>query len=463
MPRLRCPRCANLVDLVPGAAPVCLACGFTAPAPARVTQAAAPPVPPAPPATLAPPPAPAPARRGGTGKVVAITVVAALVLAGAAAGALLLLRGGGSASALSEEEAEARVADALMGVSGALSGQSGSGSLRKVTMEMESDAPPSGSDDLLGGGLGDMDLTVLYGREGRVRFDLEMRSGAVTVAFTAICTPRQQFLVVGGETYGSREAVADSGEACSGVDDVFGPLEGAEGEEAPFPAFDEEEARDAELERHGDGSVTARLVEDGMEMVVEVDPDGRLTEVRGEAEDGTFEMLFDYGARSAIPLPDDYELLPASVGLVEGATEAGRTTWTVESSPQVPPLDELEVRIQDFSFGLGGFLPDGGEARATFALVAGEQRQGNYTFAFTDADGDGRLGAGDSFAVTDLDAAADDGGEAFGLGFRAYDAVLYDKAADGAVNSTPQGVPAPGAAWLALGLAGLALALRRRA
>ncbi|HJQ93901.1 MAG TPA: hypothetical protein VJ874_06415, partial [Candidatus Thermoplasmatota archaeon] len=133
-----------------------------------------------------------------------------------------------------------------------------------------------------------------------------------------------------------------------------------------------------------------------------------------------------------------------------------------------------------------------------FGLEDGElQAEGNHTFRFTDADGDGKLSAGDSFVVSDLGEGSGDGSMmppeepespeepcdpydpdepcegpcdpessceyeiGFDYGFASYQVVVYDRVADGEVNSGYSAMPSP--AWLALAALGLAgLAVRRK-
>ena len=54
MPRLKCPRCATVVDVAPGARPQCPACGFGSASPPPAPEAAPPPPAPAPPLGTAP-------------------------------------------------------------------------------------------------------------------------------------------------------------------------------------------------------------------------------------------------------------------------------------------------------------------------------------------------------------------------------------------------------------------------
>jgi hypothetical protein len=304
-------------------------------------------------------------------------------------------------------------------------------------------------------------------------------------------------MIAGGETYASRPAVVpleDGEPACQ------------EFEEESFlnetmPPLDDLAAEDADITRNDDGSVHA-VMDDPEEGRFEVDIDGK-GRVRGitaqppagEDMDMTMVMAFEYGERSTIDTPSDYKLLPASVEFEQDWEDAAQT-WTVVESREEPPLGDFEVRIQDYSYDFDQDS-DPGASRAVFELQDGEsQADGNLTFEFTDADDDGKLSAGDSFVVTDLDADPSDDGEpypppapeeppepcdpedppgscdydysdyegdyGFGSGFSSYQVVVYDRVADGEVNSGLSSIPSP--LWLslaALGLAGLAARRRR--
>lgn len=483
MPRLRCPRCSSTVEVAAGAAPVCSACGFGSPRDAAAPATAAPVVATAAPsAPLAPPAAasPAPSRRGA---IVAVGVVGVLVLAGAAAAVAYFALGGDEPSALSEEEARTRVAASLEAVGAAMTGQSDDDELRKLTIVTESEGAPSGPEDFFGG-MGDMTATIEYGRDDRVRFDLHMASGAVTVAFTMICTPERQYMIAGGETYASRPAVVpadeDDGEAMCQDFDEDGMLN------ETFPPLEELAAEDADITRNGDGSVRA-VMDDPEEgrFVVEIDAKGRVRSVVAEppAEEGLdmgMAMTFEYGDRSTIDTPDEFQLLPASVEFMQDWDD-GAQTWTVVESREEPPLGDFEARVQDsMSFG-------DEEAKAVFELDdASLQTVGNLTFRFTDADGDGKLSEGDSFVVDDRgveeadapsppptppapcdpedfdcdSSAYDEYDSGFDSAFPSYEVVVYDRVAKGEVNSGYSEMPNP--AWLALAALALAGLLARR-
>ena len=92
MPRVKCPRCATIVETVPGVSPVCPVCGFGGPAPAAAAPMAPPPPPPpmpaaqsgwmanAPPAFSAPPPMGRAERPGWVTFVGVYYVIAAVFL-----------------------------------------------------------------------------------------------------------------------------------------------------------------------------------------------------------------------------------------------------------------------------------------------------------------------------------------------------------------------------------------------
>jgi hypothetical protein len=432
MPNLRCPRCKAVVAVAPGASPVCSACGFgsaaqaAAPSPAAAPQGVA----------TAPPP-----RQARTGMVVAAALVGLLVVAGLATAGWVLLRDGSSAGALSESEAESRLVAALAGMPDALSGQGGSGSsqLRKVTMEMSGDLGPEG----FGLGAGGMEIEMEWGTGGVRRMQVSSSGGAFTFAMEVFCTDERLVMVVGDESYGSRPAV--DGDPCEDFDtedaDLFG-------DDSPVP-LGELEAEGADITRHGDGSLTAVLQDpagDGV-ATVRIDSKGRVAsmevEGQGESEGMQMEMLFDYGSRRSISVPEPDGLVPAALVTEQSFDDAAhRLTLTVVESPQRPPLDEMEVRVLD------GFL---GEPAAAFPLDQASGTQGNVTYRFTDADADGRLSPGDAIVLSD---------PSWDWEFDA-DAVVYDVLADGEVNSSPMGAPGLGPAALALALAGLALAARR--
>jgi hypothetical protein len=393
--------------------------------------------------------------------VVAIVVVGVLVLAGAAAAVAFFALRGEAPQALTEAEAQERVQASLQAAGEGLMGESSDGELRKVTAEAEPpESSPSGPEDLFAG-FGQMRMTVEYGRDDVVRFDLHMASGAVTVAFTLYCTPERQYVVAGGEAYASRPRVADTAEAaCTDVQEGFAM---DDDEDGVLPV-DDLEASQADITRDPDGSLHAEFDEDGARVVLDLDAKGRLRALEAtDPEEGSWTIVYEYGDRSAITPPEDFQLLPASVALQQDS-DGDLHMWTVLDSPEEPPLGDFEVRVQDYasSFDLDADGEDfdlDGTLLATFDLQAGTQTDGNLSFRFTDADGDGKLTAGDSFVIQDLSQEAGDDG--FGFSFFPYEAVLYDRVAEGEVNSGFNGMPSP--VWLALAALALAgLASRRR-
>lgn len=436
MPNLRCPRCKAVVAVAAGAAPVCSACGFGATSPAAPASPAPAPAPVAAPVAAA---APGKAR---SGVVVAAVVVGVLVVAGLGTAAWVLLGDKAPAGALSQSEAESRLVAALDGMPDAISGDGGSGpsQIRKVTMEMSGDLGSEG----FGLGAGGMEMEMEWGSNGVRRMQVSSSGGAFTFAMEVYCTPERLVMVMGEESYGSRPAA--EGDPCEEFDaedaDLFG-----EGGPVPLDGF---EAEDADITRHGDGSLTAVVEDPSGEGVatIRIDPRGRITSMEvegaGDSEGMQMTMEFDYGSRRAISVPEPDGLVPAT--LVTETTfddAAHRLTLTVTESPEAPPLDEMEVRVLD------GFM---GDPLASFPLDQASGSSGNVTYRFTDADADGHLTAGDAIELTNAE---------WEWEFDA-DVVVYDVLADGEVNSSPMGAPGLGPAALALALAGLALALRRR-
>jgi MYXO-CTERM domain-containing protein len=231
------------------------------------------------------------------------------------------------------------------------------------------------------------------------------------------------------------------------------------------PPLENLSVSDGDITRKGDGSVHAEIDQDGQHVVLEIGSDGRLRHITASSPDeGTWEMTFEYGSRSAISAPKDFKLLPATVELSQDQPSGALQTWTVVSSPEEPPLQDLEVRVQDWGFGYyddEDYEATSGSPLASFPLDGGSpQSLGNYTFTFRDADHDGKLSAGDSYSLHDAALEADAADGEYSI-FPDYQVVLYDVLADGEVNSGFAEMPSP--AWLALGaLAFAGLAARRR-
>jgi len=118
---------------------------------------------------------------------------------------------------------------------------------------------------------------------------------------------------------------------------------------------------------------------------VEADPTGRPASLTLQTPDAEVTMRVQYGERRALAVPRDTDRLPADVK-GNGGWGVGGWTWSVEQSREPQPLTEFHVRLVDAN----------GTVAATFALTAETQRGAGYAFTFHDADGDGRLTAGDS-------------------------------------------------------------------
>jgi hypothetical protein len=404
-----------------------------------------------------------------------------LVLAGAAAAVAYFAMRGEDPQPLTEAEARTRLAASLQAAGDALSGQATDGDLRQITIAVDQDGSPASAGDFFGG-IGKMGATIDYGKADRVRFALHLTSGAVTVDFSMICTPERQYMIAGGETYASRPVVAPDPEGEAGLRDCNQFSE--DGFDEGVPPLEELEAEDAELDRHPDGSLTATMDDEEGQYVIEIGADGKVRTISATMEeDGhrmTMVMTYLYGARSTIDVPSEFTLVPATVDLSEESTATSKT-WTVESSPEEPPLEDFEVRVQDYQveYEYDEAWDESDRVAGVFALDSGRRQvSGNVTFTFTDADGDGKLSAGDSFVVEDRSVEqptaqemgwqedqADEYSEYYGdrgYSYFPYGAVLYDNVADGEVNSGYQSMPSP--LWLTLaglGVAGLLLQRRR--
>lgn len=480
MPRLRCPRCASVVDVAPGAAPACPSCGFgskpaSAPAPAPTAAPAAQPAYAAPAPYAAPPAAPAPAPAAGgrppprTGRIVAIAAVALLVLGGAAAATYLLAGGGGKAEPLTEAEARSRLEASLLAASDLFSGEAAGDDLVKMDARA---TPPEGGTDEPFGSFGSMHLVVEWGRDAAQQVTLDAANGPVTISFKMTCADDRRALEYGGEAYVSRRYV-------DGIDDcmdLFGDGEGMEdgfGEQGP--SLEELEAEDAVITVRDDGTIHAEITQDGVAATIELDAKGRLVSVESEsADEGSWTMAMSYGSRRELSLPSGAKPLPAEVETYQ-EPESGKRVWVVDESPHEPPLDEMEIRLRPYGFdfdddfvdGSGGQDEEGAEADLDVlsfpAHVRGPQVQGNYTVEYHDNDGDGKVSAGDSWDLVDAAEAAEEEGDdpfGFSVSFPDYEVVLYDKPAKGYVDESPMG--APGLGWLALAALALGLAALRR-
>ena len=130
--------------------------------------------------------------------------------------------------------------------------------------------------------------------------------------------------------------------------------------------------------------------------------------------------------------------------------DEGPKTWTFKASGGIP-LAEVEVQVKDAAAaaqaGEEGSLDSLSKAPTLWSmkLSEGTKTQGGVTLTFTDADGDGKVSAGDTLRIEGQD---ENGMEP--------QAVLYD------TKTGTYVVPGAGLALLALALAGAALVLRRK-
>ena len=125
-------------------------------------------------------------------------------------------------------------------------------------------------------------------------------------------------------------------------------------------------------------------------------------------------------------------------------------TWTFKASGGIP-LAEVEAQVKDAAAaaeaGDEGSLDSLSKAPALWSMTLSEgtKTQDGVTLTFTDADGDGRVSAGDTLRIEGQGA---DGSEP--------QVVLYD------TKTGTYVIPGAGLALLALALAGVALVLRRK-
>jgi hypothetical protein len=386
-----------------------------------------------------------------TGRIVAVVAAAVLVLSIAAAATFLLLRDGSGpdAASLSDEDARSRVAASLEAASGMFAGEEPEDDLVKAeaTAWPPADAEAGGFLD----GIGHMHMVMEWGRDGAQQVTIDASNGPVTFALTMTCTKERRAMEYGGEAFVSRPYL-DGAPDCA---DMGSEEEGALGEDTmPLEGLS---AVNATLAVHDDGSIHAEVSQDGVTAQLDLDPQGRLTSlVATSPEQGSWTMTYTYGARRQLSLPVNAKLMPAEVESSPSAGYGALQTWTVASSPQAPPLSEMEVRVQPYDFDEGGSNGSGGETYSFPADVAGPQVQGNYTVTYHDADGDGKVSKGDSWESYD---ATGVGTESDWPGIPPQ-VLLYDKAAKGAVNSDPLGMP--GLGWVPLAGLALGLALLRR-
>lgn len=340
------------------------------------------------------------------------------------------------AAPLTDEEAHARVAEALAAGMAALNGEATDGSLRGVTAVM-------------GEGGESMTLQVDYGKDGVVRF----RLGGMAITLT--CADRI-YLATSDVSLASRPNVVRPEGSCLLWPGSYGYLGSDAGSFAFLKTMD---PRQGNVTQARDGTLHAGLEgEQGSKATVEVDPQGRIQALQATASDGnetvSTRATFSYGSRSRIDLPKESKLMPAGVDLREDANGSAHA-WAIAASPQEPPLGELEVQLWDADKPYEGHTDapahDGRHALHRLDLIDGrEQAVGNGTFRFVDADGDGRLSAGDSYEVR-----ASDGNGTF-----PYDVILFDRLAGAEANSGFDMAPSP--AWLVPAALAVGLAVLRR-
>lgn len=197
-----------------------------------------------------------------------------------------------------------------------------------------------------------------------------------------------------------------------------------------------------------DGALTAvftRTEDDAVSTITAViDAQDRITRMVVEEKETTMELELTYGERAPLDVPSTTQRLPADID-AETWFEDGHYAWTVLNAEDEVPLGELELRILDPS------AEEGAAPLATFRFDGGQQESGGFTFRFVDDDGDGLVSPGDSVSVANPEWADE----------WTYQVVVFDTWAGLGLDENP--MPFPGATALVAALAGVALALRRRA
>jgi hypothetical protein len=386
--------------------------------------------------------------------VAALVAVAVLVLAGAAVAVFFLVHDHAAATPLTEEEARSRVAASLEAVNGAFDGDDPANGLSKADAQI---TEPTGGEAGPFGGFGGGHLTIEWGRDGARQMKVDGSNGPVSVSFTMTCTKDRLAVEFGAQAFVSRPYV-------DGVPDCMDPFgDGSEEDlESGSPLDVLQDLDSVEVTVNDDGTVHAVGSQNGTTVEIDLDAQGRMTSLKATGlEEGTWTMTLEYGSRRTISLPSGAKLMPATVDSTLTPSGGGRQGYEVKSSPQRPPLSEMEIHVVPYdSYGFGDDGGDGSDAgvlpgTVVFpADVAGPQVQGNYTVQYRDADGDGKVSPLDTWEVMDASVAGDP------YGFPSMHAVLYDEVAKGEANGNPVGMP--GLGWLPVAGLALGLALLRR-
>ncbi|MBW3583228.1 MAG: hypothetical protein KY455_09040 [Euryarchaeota archaeon] len=297
---------------------------------------------------------------------------------------------------------------------------------------------------------GDGTLTLEWGKNDVQYIKASMGSPGFQFTVESWCAGERDYTQFGGTVYESRR---DASAPCLEMDDPDDESEADMdvGPQLPSPQELTTMPRESVTEQE-DGSliVTLRL-EDGSLMTVTIDPKDRVKRVEGDQDGETVDIGFHYDSRRDISLPEADRRTPVEV---EGHTtfERQEASWVAEEVEVLLPLSEFEVHVYEMGedYEPYGDPPSYGEPVVAFPLDGGEQSASGYSFLFTDMDTDGKLSAGDSWAVTFPD----------GVDPMEHDVTLFDTWAG--LPTDAQGMPAPGlVALLGVVMLGLLIARRR--
>ncbi len=284
-------------------------------------------------------------------------------------------------------------------------------------------AGPDPTQELFGGPI-DLDLWLQWGQGDVAKAIMDMSFGGLRFSLETWCTPEQDLLVWGGQTYASRPS-GQRGSCLPGAfmgDDFQGnPLEG----------LDPEHLDRLDVTINANGTITAVYQDDDGTFTMLLDAQGQPLALDFDGDEATGSMRFDYGPRPALKPPAPTSRLAAP----NQAFEFDGENYTV-FGPSQAPLGEITVRVLD----------DAGAILASFDPANPvRQTQAGYMFQYAD-DGDGRLGQNDTFRLTGPE--------------RYPNVQLWDEWAERYTGDNP--IPAGSLALAALALIAAGVAYRRR-
>lgn len=282
------------------------------------------------------------------------------------------------AGPLTQEKATLLADSAMAELAAALEGTDGS-ELRRITGQFHVSPAADAQDPTqqLFGGPVDVQFSTEWGQSDVARVILEMRFGGLSFTLETWCTPGEDLLVWGGQTYASRP----SGQRGSCMPGAF--LD-PDTQGNPLDGLDPEHLDRMDVTINKNGTITATYRDDNGTFTLLLDQSGRPLAMDFSGPEATGEMSFDYGARAALspPSPTARLAAPNHAFAFDGAN------YTV-FGPSQAPLSEMEVRV------LG---PDGAMLASFDPARGGTQNQGGYAFRYQD-DGDGRFGMNDTFRL----------------------------------------------------------------